>query len=294
MRNRLAAAEKAFTDAEAKLQRHLIEGDIDADDRVRAKLETAVASCGVTRDGYAKALATQETKVADVEQKLATEAAAAARRAASEKMTSDLDQFAKALAVYSDAARGLTAALEPFEHWHYESGQMSRFAANAASQIEVAAGFATNDLRNTATAIANNTAPIPADRPVPEPIATIEPPPPTQTVFLMRSLHYRDHNGRKVFGGQYTDQCMPVATAAKAIRLNYAVSTADERRARLRGSRNGDHIPNAPDVIDLDAVEEHSGAHFVGPDTKNDVPLTTFVKIDRGPVRTGTITVPKF
>ena len=38
LHNRYAAAEAAFVDAEAKLQQHLLEADLDADEKIRSKL----------------------------------------------------------------------------------------------------------------------------------------------------------------------------------------------------------------------------------------------------------------
>src|SRR5437016_4109038 len=70
--NRHTASETAFADAKAKLQRHHVEAALDdAGDKVRAKLEAAVASCAVTRGGYADALTALQAQIADVEQKLA-------------------------------------------------------------------------------------------------------------------------------------------------------------------------------------------------------------------------------
>ncbi|MEJ6915053.1 hypothetical protein, partial [Bradyrhizobium diazoefficiens] len=84
-------AAAAHSDAKAKLQRHHLDADLDADDKARAKLETAVAACAVTRDGYANALVEVQAKITDAEQKLAAERATVERKAASEKLASDLD-----------------------------------------------------------------------------------------------------------------------------------------------------------------------------------------------------------
>src|SRR5437899_1069848 len=73
LNSRHAAAEVAFSDAKAKLQRHHLEAGLDTDDRTRARLEAAVAACTLTRDGYADALAEVQTKIADVLRKVAAE-----------------------------------------------------------------------------------------------------------------------------------------------------------------------------------------------------------------------------
>jgi len=44
-----------------------------------------------------------------------------------------------------------------------------------------------------------------------------------------------------------------------------AVPLTDPRRAQLRCARGGDFNPKAPDVVDLDAVEEPKGVAHVNP-----------------------------
>ncbi|MCK1502021.1 hypothetical protein, partial [Bradyrhizobium sp. 188] len=43
--NRHAAAETALSGAKATLQRHHLDAHLDADEKARAKLETAIAAC---------------------------------------------------------------------------------------------------------------------------------------------------------------------------------------------------------------------------------------------------------
>ncbi|WP_027574418.1 hypothetical protein [Bradyrhizobium sp. WSM1743] len=64
----------------------------------------------------------------------------------------------------------------------------------------------------------------------------------------------------------------------------------DPRRAQPRGSRGGDFNPKAPDVVDLDALEEHSGT---APDTSDALRAANFRLVDRGATRTGTISVTR-
>lgn len=255
LNSRHAAAEAEFFDAKSKLQRHHLEADLNADDKARTKLETTVAACAVTRDGYADALAEVQTKIADTEQKLAAERSAVERKAASEKLARDLDAVERALPDYLAAGKRFADALENV-HFHHESGAMARFVGNCATQVEVAAGFALIELRGMVDAIHNGVASIPAATPVSASVPVPEPSPPTQPIFMMKSAKYRDHDGRARFVGQFEDADMPVATAQRALRLRVAVPVSDPRRAQLRGSRGGDFNPKAADVIDLDAIEE--------------------------------------
>jgi hypothetical protein len=90
-----AAADAAFLDAKSKLQRYQLEAD-PADDKARAKLESAVATCAVTRDGYDDALGEVQAKIADAEQKTAAEHARVQRKAAGEKLARNLDAVEQA------------------------------------------------------------------------------------------------------------------------------------------------------------------------------------------------------
>ncbi|MGY4496958.1 hypothetical protein ACVWYH_000885 [Bradyrhizobium sp. GM24.11] len=182
LNSRHAAAEAAFSDAKAKLQRHHLEADLDADYKSRARLEAAVAACTLTRDGYADALAEVQTKIADAERKLAAERAAAERKAASEQLARDLDSIEQALPNYLHACRDLASALEAIHH-SFEAAQMATFIHNGQAQIEIAAAFVVQELRNMVGAIRDGVAPVPAAKPdatftpapEPEPVPHLEP-----------------------------------------------------------------------------------------------------------------------
>jgi chromosome segregation ATPase len=146
--SRHAAADAAFLDAKATLQRHHLQADLDVDDKARTKLEATVAACAVTRDGYADALGEVQAQIADAEQKIAAERALAERKAASEELARKLNQVEGTLPDYLEAARRLAGALEAI-HFHYEANEMARFVGNTTAQVEVAAGFTrlSDDLR---------------------------------------------------------------------------------------------------------------------------------------------------
>ncbi len=282
--SRHTAADAAFLEAKSKLQRYHLEADHDADDRARTKLEAAVAACAVTRDGYADALGEVQAKIADTEQKITTERALVQRKAASENLARDLDEVERVLPDYLGAARRLAGALEAI-HFHYESNEMARFVGNTTAQVEVAAGFALAELRAMAASIFAGAAPIPSPKPKTEPVAFIQPPPPTQPLFMLRSAKYRDHEGQTQFAGQYTDATMPVSTAQRALRHGISVTMADPRRAQLRGSRGGDFNFGASDVVDLDGIEESKGAPYIGSVDDPVLAAANFQPLDRGPER---------
>jgi hypothetical protein len=290
---RHVVADAAFLDAKSKLQRHHLEADLDADEKARAKLEALVAACAQKRDGLADALAEVRRMIADAEQKIADQRSTVERKAASEKLACDLDEVERVLPDYLEAARRLAGALEAI-HFHYESNEMARFVSNTTAQVEVAAGFTLAELRATVAAILDGAAPIPSPKPKLEPVSVIEPAPPTQTVFMMRSVKYRDHDGRKRFAGQWEDALMPVAAAQRAMRLGVAVSTADPRRGQLRGARGGDFNFAASDVVDLDAEEQTHPSHVEPIMASDPLASADFRVIDRSAeTRTLKIEVPR-
>jgi hypothetical protein len=166
---------------------------------------------------------------------------------------------------YLAQSRILADVLSEIGQWRFESGQMAGFVENTIGQIEVAANVTLAELKAMPDAIRRGRQAIPRE-PVPTPVAVTEPTPKTQTVFMLRSAKYHDHDGRKRFAGQWEDAAMPVATAQRALDKGIAVAVTDPRRARLRGARGGDFNPLAPDVVDLDAVEEPKGTPHIESD----------------------------
>jgi hypothetical protein len=282
--NRHAAADAAFVDAKSKLRRHHLEADLDADEKAGAKLEAAVAACALTRDSFADAIGDVRKMIANIEQQIADERAAAHRKAASEELARNLDEIERALPDYLAVARRFADALEGVAHFHWETGEMVKFVRSGQAEVEIAAAMALQELRGMVTAIFDGAAPIPPRKPEPEqPVVAVEPVPETRTVFMMKTAKYRS-DGKTRYAGQYDDCSMPPAVAQKAIRCGAAVSITDERRRHLRGARGGDINVLAPDVVDLDAVEEAS-VPYIGPDNPV-LRAANFREIDRGPAHT--------
>jgi hypothetical protein len=261
LHGRHTTAEAAFVHAEANLQQHLLEADLDGDEKVRTKLEAAVAACALTRDNFAKAITAQQAKIAEAEAKIAAERAVIERKAAADKLAHDLDEFEAALPDYLRAARRIADAADAVGHFHFESAELAAFTRNGQAQIEVAGAFAIQELRNMVGQIKTGAAPIPALKPAPATVAVSEPAPETRRMFALRQIKWKDATGRQHYGQQFEDCDLPPATAGKALRCGAVTSLDDDRRKQLRGSRGGHHVnPNTPDLLDLDALEGWSGA----------------------------------
>jgi hypothetical protein len=288
LKDKRAIADAALAATMAARQTHRLKGDL-ADEKLDAKLQADVDVCVSKLTGLDADIAALQAKITHTEQQIAAERSAAERKAASEKLARDLDAIEKALPIYLAAARKFTKTLDELHH-HFDATQMSAFVTNGLTQVEVASAITLAELRGTVNAIADDSAPIPPAKEVPAPVVTVEPPP-TMTVFMTRSTRFRDHEGKRRFAGQYDDAVMPVATAQKAMRLELAVPTTDPRRGQLRGARGGDYRADAPDVVDIDAAEEHTSASYVGSGAV--LHDANFTVVDRGPDRSGQITLAR-
>ncbi|MEH2475688.1 hypothetical protein V1281_003137 [Nitrobacteraceae bacterium AZCC 2161] len=261
-------------------QQALLSGDLD-DQRALDKLQDIVNTAASALAGIEDALAVLAHRKAEAERQLAAERERIKRAAAADKLDEQVGAIEATLPSYIEQSRALADALSEVSYFHFEAGQMASFVQNAMGQIEVAANFTLADLKNMPPAIRDGRQAIPR-KPDAEPVAVIEPAPPSQTVFMLRSAKYRDHDGRTRYGGQYEDATMPVPTAQRALRCGAAVPTTDDRRRNLRGARGGDFNFAAPDVVDLDAVEEPTGVLYIGPDTTDPVLREAgFHQIDR-------------
>lgn len=251
-----AVAEAALAEAMADRETHMLTGDL-ADEQTGQKLQAKVDSYQSQLGGFAAGITALQPQITAIEQKLTAEQEAVKRAAAADELDKQLAGIEAALPSYLKHSRALADALSEIGHWHFESSQIASFILGDMGQVEFAAGVALAELKRMPTAIRDGHAAMPPRKsePAPADAASV---PPTQTVFMLRSVHYRDHDGRKRFAGQWEDAIMPVATAQRALANGIAVPVTDPRRAQLRGTRGGDFSPQAPDVVDLDAVEKPS------------------------------------
>jgi hypothetical protein len=250
-----AAAEAALAKATAAHQSHLIDGDI-ADEKVGAKLHGEVVACALRISGFDAPLAELQAQIADLEKNVADEHAAIQRAAAADKLAQQVAAIEAALPKFMSASGALTDALSAIGGWHFECSQMASFVQNVQAQIELAAGFSLAELRATVDRVKTGDTPIPRE-PDAEPVAVVETPLTTMTVWMLRSAKFRDHAGVVQYARQFEDCELPSQTAERALRRNVAVPVTDPRRRDLKGARGGFHPdPRAPDIADLDAVDE--------------------------------------
>jgi hypothetical protein len=274
-------AQKALDKAIRAQQEALLSGDLD-DQRALDKLQGMVDSATSALSGIDDALAMLAQQKAEAEAGLTTERDRAERAKVSEEINAAVSDIEKRVEPTLSAMREIAENLSALDHLSFEVGQLGRHLSGVAGEAEIAFAFVVPDVRRLADAVKDGSAAIlrrPKAAPVPEP----EPVAPTMTVFMLRSARFRNQDGKSQFAGQYEDAMMPVPTAQRALRHGAAVSVADPRRAQLRGARGSDYRPLAPDVVDLDAIEEPKGVQYIGPDPV--MAAANFQPLDRGPER---------
>jgi hypothetical protein len=277
-------AQKAMDKAIKARQDALLSGDLD-DQRTLDKLQGMVDSATSAMSGIDDALAMLAQQKAEADSQLVEERDRAERAKVSDEINAAVTDIAKRVEPTLSAMRGIAGKLMALDHLSFEVGQLGRHLSGVAGEAEIAFAFVVPDVRRMADAAKDGSAAIPRRPKAVEPIPA-DPVPPTMTVFMLRSANYRDEDGRSQFAGQYEDAMMPVPTAQRALRHGVAVSVADPRRAQLRGARSSDYRPLAPDVVDLDAIEEPKGVPYVGVQIADPaLREANFTVIDRGPAR---------
>jgi hypothetical protein len=86
------------------------------------------------------------------------------------------------------------------------------------------------------------------------PVAEV-PAAPTQIVFALRSVKWRDENGVQQLGAKFSDVYLPPQTAARALQSGACVRVDDPLRRKNKGWSS--EIPRADLAFDLDAEPDH-------------------------------------
>jgi hypothetical protein len=277
-------AQNALDKAIKARQEALLSGDLD-DQRALDKLQGTVDSAKSALEGIDDAVALLTREKSEAERQLTAERDHAERAKVSEEINAAVSDIEKRVDPTLSGMREIAEKLMALDHLSFEVGQLGRHLSGVAGEAEIAFAFVVPDVRRMAGAVKDGSAAIPRRPKAAEPVPA-DPVPPTMTVFMLRSANYRDEDGHKRFAGQYEDAMMPVPTAQRALRHGVAVSVADPRRAQLRGARGGDFNPLAPDVADLDAIEEPKGVPYLGVHIADPaLREANFTVIDRGPAR---------
>jgi hypothetical protein len=165
-----------------------------------------------------------------------------------------------------------------------------RYLANAASEIEVALAVGLPSLRNFAAMIAKGDMAVPRRGEFVESAVEVVPPEPTEVVFTLRSIRWRDAKGVQKIADQYTDADLPLDTARRALSRGLVAPVSHPRRRELLNAHGGRH-PNPNYAFDLDEEPQVQSAAPVAHDV---LASADFRVIDRSKeARTIQIEVPR-
>jgi hypothetical protein len=259
LEGRRAAAQVSLDEAKAKRQQHLVEGDIDGDDKLIARLEADVSAAASRLSGLVDALAALGAQISDAEYQLQVERDQAARKEAAERLTAQVVRFEELLTPMLVAMRGFIDGCVPLEPLSFEVSQLHGFVLKTIGEIEVCAGFVAPDLKLQIEMIRNG------QRIVPKPAAEIielTPVEPlasatsqgeaTETVFALAPLRWRDKGGNRHFAERWSDAELPVRLKARASPRQVIAGLDDPRRRDHRGLL-GSFAPPEGAICDLDA-----------------------------------------
>jgi hypothetical protein len=275
------SAARAALDKATKARQDAFLGVDEIDEQKVAKLQRAVSDAAGLLQGIEDAIGVLSQEKAQAEAQLHAERDRAAREIAAKTFEARVAAIEAGLAPWLEQSRIWSDALAALAHMHFGCDEMSKFLQNSMAQLEVAANFQLAELRAMPKAILDGSMAIPAPKP-PEPApVTVTEQPRTQTVFLLRSVKYKDAAGKTVYATGLEDCEMPIEIAQRALRSGAAVNLSNPKRRELKGAKGGTHgDPNALNNTDLDAISDFSGAHYAGP---GDPVLreANFVEIDR-------------
>jgi hypothetical protein len=274
-------AQAAFDNAITARQQMLIAGDLD-DQKLAAKLQSAVDSCGSTLSGIDDAISVLQAQTNDSEAQLAAEQERVRRVAASEALATNIANIEKLLGPWLQMSRDLASALEAI-HWRFESTQMAAFVRDCASQVEAASSLTSADLQNTVASIRDGTMAIPSDHVEIEPVPEPEPER-LEQVFSLHATTWIDSEGQRRRAPKWSDIELPPQTAERALRLGICVPLSDPRRRQLVGMspcHPEEHWCKNLDAEPEDAVTSEENGHRSEP-----VQHTAFTVVDRGPAIT--------
>ena len=229
-----AAAQATLNKAVAARQAHLIDGDI-SDDKIRGRLQTAVSDALSTLEGYDDAIADLNTKIRELDAKLAAERSAAERLAASEALQAKVDVVEGLLPNWLEATRALAAALELLPAT--EAQQMAGYTRSAASEIENAAAMLRSGWQLLLSRSATGGVRIP--RP-PSEVVAFTPPAPAPTtmrLFLTQPLAWYDENGEQHRAPSMNNAEIPLRLVAKAGAIGAAHTLDSPERKKLHGTK---------------------------------------------------------
>jgi hypothetical protein len=251
---KLGDARTLLDEATQARSQNLLTGDLN-DTALAAKLQARVDTCTSEVKALDDALTMLASQIDGAETSLMREKESIERGEAATKLEAQIVALEAALPRYLEAARSLHDALAAVSVRTFEVDQLCQFIVGQIGQVEIACAFSAADLKNTCGSIRAGHAPIPKPKveavviemPKGDPMRSAEE---VETVFVIRSLKYRDADGKQVLVQGWEDHALPVRLHARASAKGVIAPLTDERRRTHRGLLGGHRIDNP---VDLDA-----------------------------------------
>jgi hypothetical protein len=275
-----SAAQAALDKATKARQDAFLRAD-EIDEQKIAKLQRAVSDAASLLQGIDDAIGILSQEKAQAEAQLHAEHDRIEREAAATALEAQVATIEAKLPEWLATSRAFSEALTAIGRLrHFESTEMARFIESATAQVEVAANFSLGKLKTWPNMIRSGQLPIPREEPKPVPVVA-EPAPETRRLFTLRSVRWTNDSGKLQVADQYTDVDLPERLAGRALRCGACISISDDRRKQHRGAHGGRGHPNPEHAVDLDAVDDASGARYAGPNDPVLREAAAFTVIDR-------------
>jgi hypothetical protein len=234
--DRRVSAQTALDAAMAARQAMLIDGDL-GDDKLATKLQGAVDTAQSSLLGIIDAITALQFQIADAEAQLNAEQDRVKREAASEEIAKNVADVERLLPSWLAASRQIAAAFARVDHV-FEAGQIGGFISGCAGEAEVAAAVVLVELRDLPKMVAAGDRPIP-HRPDPVLPVTVIPPAPTQQLFCMRPIKWRDAQGQQRIAQKFTDANVTPSAASRGLACGALVPLDSPLRRQHHGSVEG-------------------------------------------------------
>jgi hypothetical protein len=230
LESRRAAAQVSLDEAKTRRQAHLLEGDLDGDDRQIEKLERDVVAASTRLGGLVDAISALNTQISEQEYQIQVERDAGERKVAAERLTDQVEKFEAALTPILTAMRTFYSVCEPIGVLSFEAKQMCEYIGRIASEVEIAAAFVGPDLRAQIGMVASGERQAPRQPAEVIELRPIEPmPSPTdageevQEWFGVKPMKWKGSDGRVHQTNRFEDVSLPTRLVARASRGHCAV-----------------------------------------------------------------------
>ena len=281
LEGRRVTAQGTLEEAKVRRQQHLLEADLDQDERTIGRLENDVVAATSRLAGLVDALAMLHGQIADAEAKLQAEVEQKVRSESAAQLTAQVVELEGRLDPMLVAMRAFCDGCVPLESLSFEISQLRGFIPKTIGEVEVCAGFVAPDLRLQIEMIRDGQRAVPKSQAevielIPVTATATSQGEETQLWFAVRPLRWRGKDGTRYHAERWSDIELPARLVPRASQRGAIAPISDARRKDHKGLLSSFTTPEHA-IIDLDAE--------LLPPPQTDLP-EGFEKLDRGPART--------